>query len=145
MSVLLRTLPMETSMILLDGCIFCKLIKFRSNSITGILPGTLPMYSIFWGTLPAVLYQEFLPSGSDVRRFLCSVRNKPTPQILLFCKEQTMIPLPKFLCEPKCCHDPLCEPTWSHNPYPSRSHDPSVSTWAYMFSWSLSKFSWTET
>jgi hypothetical protein len=38
----------------------------------------------FMGTLPAVLYQEFLPSGSDVQRFLCSERNKPTPQILLF-------------------------------------------------------------
>ncbi len=44
----------------------------------------------------SVLYQEFLPSGSDVQRFLCSVRNKPTPQVLLFCKEQTTIPLPMF-------------------------------------------------
>jgi hypothetical protein len=47
-----------------------------------------------------ILYQEFVPTGSDVQRFLCSVRNKPTPQILLFCKEQTTIPLPKFLPEP---------------------------------------------
>ena len=69
----------------------------------------------FLGTLPAVLYQEFLPSGSDVRRFLCSVRNKPTPQILLFCKEQTTIPLPNFLPEPTVTI-PLREPTCSHNP-----------------------------
>jgi hypothetical protein len=48
-------------------------------------------YSIFC-TPPTVLYQEFLPYGSDVQRFLCSVRNKPTPQVLLLCKEQTTIP-----------------------------------------------------
>jgi hypothetical protein len=47
------------------------------------------------------------------------MRNKPTLQILLFCKEQTMIPLPKFLGEPTCSHDPYLEPTCSHNPYPS--------------------------
>jgi hypothetical protein len=61
---------------------------------------------------------DFLPSGSDVQRFLCFVRNKPTPQILLFCKEQPTIPLPKFLCEPTCSHDP----------YPSHSHNPPVFT-----------------
>jgi hypothetical protein len=85
--------------------------------IAGILPGTLPTYSIFWYSTGSILL-EFLPSGSDVRRFLCSVRNKPTLQILLFCKEQTAIPFPIFLCEPTCYHDP----------YPSRSHNPSVST-----------------
>ncbi len=56
----------------------------------GVLQGScqaLYLHTLFFGTgtLPGVLYQEFLPPGSDVQRFLCSVRNKPTLQILLLC------------------------------------------------------------
>jgi hypothetical protein len=50
----------------------------------------LYLRTLFFGTLPAVLYQEFLLSGSDVRRLFCSVRNKPIPQILLFCKRDKL-------------------------------------------------------
>jgi hypothetical protein len=89
----------------------------KQREITIELETVVPMYSIFWYSTGSTLL-EFLPSGSDVRRFFCSVRNKPTPQILLFCKEQTTIPLPKFLREPTCSHDP----------YPSSSHNPSVFT-----------------
>ncbi len=96
--------------------------------IAGNLPGTLPMYSIFF-----VLYRQYstrkyfllevMCKGSSVRwgtnqlrRFLCSVRNKPRFLSLSFFMSLHVvtIPIPHVLTIPLFLHEPTC----SHDPSP---------------------------
>ncbi len=86
-----------------------------------------------------VLYRQYFTRNFFLLEVMCegsSVLWGTNELRRFFCyKEQTTILLPTFLREPTCSHDP----------YPSRSHDPYVFTWAYMFSGSLFTLPWTGT
>ncbi len=98
---------------------------FWGGVVAGILPGTLPTYSIFW-----VLYRQYstrnffllevMCEGSSVlwgtnqlHRFFCSVRNKPQflslsfyvslhVVTILYVSLPHVLTIPLFLCEPTC-------------------------------------------